>query len=375
MTPFLERHAISFLNALELSGAPLDLALSRYFKTHKQLGASDRRFLGETFYGMTRWKGLVDWLSRSSSTQDRLACYLCLDWDRVKSDSSIPLPARLGLSPFLYDRFLSQFGEEKTRQLAQILNSPAPTTIRVNTLKTTRDALLEKWKGKFSIAPCAHSPTGISFEKREPLFSLPEFKEGLFEMQDEGSQLVASLVTPKPGETVLDYCSGSGGKTLAFAPELQGKGQIYLHDVRPRPLLEARKRLKRAGIQNAQCLLPDHPQLQRLKAKCDWVLIDVPCTGTGTLRRNPDQKWKIDAPALDRLVLLQKEIAVKAVSFLKPGGKLVFATCSLFYEENEAQAKWLESLALEPIGPSLSLLPEAGGPDGFFGAVFLKKSN
>ncbi len=121
---------------------------------------------------------------------------------------------------------------------------------------------------------------------------MPEFKQGLFEVQDEGSQLIANLMDPTPGDQVMDYCAGSGGKTLAFAPKMQHRGQIYLHDIRPWALDEARKRLKRAGIQNAQVVLPEDPKLNKLRGKMDWVLVDAPCTGSGTFRRNPDMKWK-----------------------------------------------------------------------------------
>lgn len=369
---YLDRHINLFLQKLAESAKPLDLCLSHYFKAHKNLGAKDRREIGGTVYGLERWKSLLDYFA----PKDRLAFYRSLPWESVLKDASVPIYARLGLTPFLYERFRSAFGEEKTKELSQILQSQAPMTVRANLLKISQKDLFQLWKDRYSIALCDHAPAGIQFDKREPLFSLPEFKEGLFEVQDEGSQLIANLVQAKPGDCVLDYCSGSGGKTLAFAPAMQGKGQIYLHDIRIPSLYEARKRLKRAGIQNGQTLPPGHKQLSRLKNKCDWVLIDVPCSGTGTLRRNPDQKWKIDAPLVDRLVKEQKLIAKQALEYVKPGGFLVYATCSLLPEENEDQIKFLLSenplkLEREP----LFLLPKAKGMDGFFGALLKKTSN
>ena len=368
---FLDRHINDFLQIIATSNRPIDLCLSEYFRSHKNLGSTDRRIIGDTIYGMTRWKGLIDHFSPTN----RLAFYQSIVWDKILKDPSIPVFARLGFSEFLYTRFCTHFGEEKTELLGKILNQTAPTTIRVNLLKTTRENLLHLWKDRFSMTPCSLAPAGIQFHKREPLFSLPEFKEGLFEVQDEGSQLVADFVKPYPKNSVLDYCSGSGGKTLAFAPSMQGKGQIYLHDIRPRALLEARQRLKRAGIQNAQCLPPNHPQLTHILGKCDWVLVDVPCSGTGTLRRNPDQKWKIDAAMIERLQNQQRTIAQEALAYLKPGGKFIYATCSILPEENEIQVKYLlENYPLELEKPPLSLFPQEGGMDGFFCAAF-KKNN
>ncbi len=373
--PFLDRHIDSFFQILEGSNRPLDLALSDYFRNHKNLGANDRRTIGETIYGMVRWKSLLDFLYPKTPLLKKIECFRSLDWPTIQQDASIPEFARLGVSEFLYSRWMNAFGIEKTRELCRILNENAPTTIRVNLLKTTRDELMSRWKEKFSLTPCSQAPQGIQFAKREPLFSLPEFKEGLFEVQDEGSQLVAHCVQPGPQDLVLDYCSGSGGKTLAFAPSMNRKGQIYLHDIRTFALQEARRRLKRAGIQNAQCLPPGHSQLDRIKNKCDWVLIDVPCSGTGTLRRNPDQKWKIDAPMIERLIPQQREIAAKALDYVKPGGRFVYATCSILPEENQDQVDFfLAHFPLVIENEPLALLPQSRGMDGFFVAIFRKKN-
>lgn len=358
--PFCDHHISAFLEDYEKGQKPLDLALSEYLRSHKSIGAHDRRTIGETLYGMVRWKTLIDHFCPSKHHLERLACYRTLPADL----SSAPEPARLGINDFLYQRFCAIYGIGKTRELCQILNSQAPTTIRVNALKSSREALMEAWQGKFAMTPCTKAAMGIQFQKREPLFTLPEFKAGLFEVQDEGSQLIAALVQAKPGEHVLDYCSGSGGKTLAFAPGMEGKGQIYLHDNRPWILSEARKRLCRAGVQNVQFILP--------KRKMDWVLADVPCSGTGTLRRNPDAKWKIDAPMVERLVQQQREIVAACCEYLKPGGRLVYATCSILPEENEAQIEFFfktHSLIAEK---TVTFMPQEGGMDGFFAAVLHK---
>ncbi len=365
--PFCDHHISVILENYAKSEKPLDLLLSEYFRAHKSIGAHDRRMIGETIYGMVRWKTLIDRFCHTDHNLDRLSCFRKISFELCEQDLSIPDPIRLGMSDFLYHRFCSIFGLDKARQICRTLNRPAPTTIRANVLKTTPEDLFKKWEGKFAMTRCAKAATGIQFQKREPLFTLPEFKEGLFEVQDEGSQLVAALVDAKPGEHVLDFCSGSGGKTLAFAPNMQGKGQIYLYDNRPWILIEARKRLKRAGIQNAQFVLP--------KKKVDWLLTDVPCSGTGTLRRNPDAKWKIDHEMIQRLVQQQREIVKEALEHLKPDGRLVYATCSILPEENENQVDYfLKTHSLVLDAPPLSLLPEEGGMDGFFAAVFKKQN-
>ena len=203
---------------------------------------------------------------------------------------------------------------------------------------------------------------------------MEEFKKGYFEVQDEASQLIAELIAIEPGMRFLDYCAGSGGKSLAIAPRLKERGQLFLHDIRPRALLEARKRLKRAGIQNAQLLPADSPNKRLLKMKMDWVLVDAPCTGTGTFRRNPDMKWKFEDQLLPRIIQEQREIFEEALSFLKPGGHIVYATCSVLPQENLHQAAYfLDRFPLEQIGEPFSSIPLTGEMDGFFGVVFKKK--
>ena len=165
----------------------------------------------------------------------------------------------------LYDQLVADYGESQAFELSLACNTSAPTTIRANALKITREGLMKLWEKQIECVPCAQAPFGIMILKKRNFFELPEFKQGLFEVQDEGGQLLAALVEAKPGELVMDYCAGSGGKTSAFAPDMENRGQIYLHDIRAAAFAECRKRLKRAGIQNAQVVFAEDAKLNKLK--------------------------------------------------------------------------------------------------------------
>lgn len=368
MQTFCDRHILAFLKNWN-HATPLDLALGNYFRAHKSLGSHDRKKVGDAVYTLVRWQSLFDYLDPSESYSLRLHMLNQAPIETWTEDA--PDYAKYGLSEFLYEKIKSTYGD--IAPIAAVMNSPAPIAIRANLLKTTREALINALSPKFSVRPSENAPAGIVFSKREPLFALPEFKQGLFEMQDEGSQIVAELVEAKAGDRVLDFCSGSGGKALAIAPKMQGKGELYLHDIREQSLKEAVLRLRRAGVQNAQILNPTHPTLKKLFGKMDWVLADVPCSGSGTLRRNCDMKWKIDGSLIDRLVREQRAIFEQALKFAKSDGKIVYVTCSIFKDENEEQVEFfLKNFDVILDKEPLKLLPVAGGSDGFFGAVFKK---
>lgn len=373
--PFREYHLLALLEAYQKQDLPLDLFISHYFRENKALGPKDRGFIAETVYGLIRWQGLLDYFCPSPpSWEKRFEAYSKVDWKEIQNREDIPLHIRVSFPKTLFELIQKSHGESKARELCLASNKPAPTTVRINLLKTTRDAMLNEWNKLYQISPCLHSDSGIIFHKKLNFFGLKEFKDGLFEVQDEGSQLLASLVDAKPGQQVIDYCAGSGGKTLAFAPKMQGSGQIFLHDIRPFALQEGRKRLRRAGVQNAQIVLPDdEPKLKKLKKKMDWVLVDVPCSGTGTLRRNPDMKWKFSEEMLKRLMGQQRAIFEKALSFMHPEGRIVYGTCSILNEENQDQiAHFMKTYQLELEKEPFQTLPSVGGMDGFFGVVFKK---
>lgn len=362
---------------------PLDLLINRYFRANKSLGSKDRAFIAETLYALMRWKGLLDAFNGEEIAADthpttvweaRLNTYLNRPIEELRKTAGLAPHTSVSFPEWLFDKFVKHYGPEQAAEIALVSNTQAPASIRANLLKTTRDELLEKLALRFPVAASQVAPNAILFKKRMNYFELPEFTAGLFEVQDEGSQLLAELVKAKPGDQVMDYCSGSGGKALAFAPRLQGKGQIYLHDVRKGSLQESKKRLKRAGVQNVQIIPADDTRLKKLKKKCNWVLVDAPCSGTGTLRRNPDMKWRLSEEGLDYLTGLQRTIFEKAQSYLAPDGHIVYGTCSILSEENEAQVEhFLKTYPLELCGKPLKILPTADGPDGFFGAVFRRK--
>lgn len=372
--PFRQYHILNILTGYDQQPLPLDLFMKNYFQLHKALGSKDRGFIAETSYAMMRWKGLLDFLCGDSSTwENRLDIFLDPQFENAKYRANIPVHISLSFPKDLFDLIVSSHGVQKACEICTISNNPAPTTVRVNALKTTRDEMLKRWSGIYEVTPCPVSSHGIVFQRRINFFVLPEFKEGLFEVQDEGSQLLAELVEAKPGDLVMDYCAGSGGKTLAFSPSMQNKGQIYLHDIRKHALQDSKKRLRRAGIQNAQVVLAEEDKIKKLKKAMDWVLVDAPCSGTGTLRRNPDMKWKFDPAMLQRIQGQQRMIFEKALSFLKPRGHIVYSTCSILKEENHDQiVHFMKTYDLILASEIFESLPVSGGMDGFYGAVFIR---
>lgn len=355
MKSFRDHHLQTFLDTWNETGGALDASLANYFRTHKALGSKDRAEIAEKVYQQVRWKLLPEGAD--------------------SNDTTLPAHIRVSTPEELYQAFVRTHGEEKAFDLLFESNFPAPTTVRANLIKTTRDELVNKWKGVYEIAPTEISSAGITFLKKILFFSLPEYKEGLFEVQDEGSQMVAEQLDIKPGDHILDWCAGSGGKTLAFAHKTKEKGQIYLHDIRKGILLEARKRLARAGVQNSQILFADEEKkLAKLKKKMDWVLVDAPCTGTGTLRRNPEMKYRIDEALIKKFVGDQRTIFEKALSFLKPGGKIVWATCSLLEEENQKQVEhFIKTYDLQLVKEPFQSLPARDKMDGLYAAVLERK--
>lgn len=381
---FRDYHTVMFLEQWlpltqkEVAKQALDKALYLYFKEHKAIGSKDRQEISQNIYRLVRWRLKIEALLKITKRP-----ISDLDWkDYLLESKDLDLTTFYReLTPWqnvsfpqeLYELFVQSLGEELAQKVALDCNEPAPVFLRVNRLKTDRETLLKELPLEWG-ATSGPLEDSIILSKRVALFQSPWFRQGHFEMQDLSSQLVSTLVKAKAGDHVLDYCAGAGGKTLAIAPKLDGKGQIYLHDVRQWALEEAKERLGRAGIQNFQRLAHKSPQERKLKHKMDWVLTDVPCSGSGTLRRNPDMKEKIDRAAIKELVGLQRQIFEKALSFVKEDGHIVYATCSLLKEENQEQvAHFIKTYPVVAVGNEISTLPEPGLGDGFFGQVFKRK--
>jgi 16S rRNA (cytosine967-C5)-methyltransferase len=375
MKPFRIHHLLSILSQFDVSNLPLDVFLNKYFRQNSSIGSKDRQEICEKLYILIRWQRLIDYfIPDTTSWEKRLDIILDRSIETLRREPNIPNDIQVSFPKLFYNLLVDSLGEDRAFNFCLNSNESAPITIRTNSLKTARDHLFEKWKNEFLIEKCEHSPEGITFFRRTNLFQFPEFKEGFFEMQDEGSQLVAKQIKAVSGDHVLDFCAGSGGKTLAFAPAMEGKGQIYLYDIRPHALVEAKKRLKRAGIQNAQILDKEKLKKKGLLKRMNWILLDVPCSGSGTLRRNPDMKEKFKLEDLDRLIHEQRAIFETALKYLSDDGKIVYATCSVLPQENMNQVNYfLEKYNLQLENEPFSSFPQKNRMDGFFSAVLSYK--
>lgn len=372
---FQKTHILNILATLDLTAArPLDLSLNKYFRVNKNIGSKDRKKISDIIYWLVRWKGLVDAQLEKPTWKSRLELIEKNSFDALLNKKDLQDHEKVSFPKELFNDLCKRLGKEKAIAYCKATNEPGPVTVRVNTLKTTREALFLGWEGRYNISLCKESSRGITFHEKINFAELPEFKKGLFEIQDEASQLISLLVQASPGDEVLDFCAGAGGKSLAFAERLEKKGQIYLYDVRHKPLEAAKLRLKRAGIQNAQILL-DSKSLNRFKNRMNWIITDVPCSGSGTWRRNPDQKWKFTKDKLASLLEMQKAIVKEALSYLHPKGSLVYSTCSIFSEENEEQIEYfLKTHDLEKKAPAFQSFPSPNEMDGFFGVVLTRRT-
>jgi 16S rRNA (cytosine967-C5)-methyltransferase len=398
---------------LQFSG-PADETLSRYFREHRELGQQERAFIAESVFAVLRRKRSLEAAAGSSEPSALLAAALL----RIQGQSArsleglvdAALAARIRAAPrteallpavraempdWLWQRLAADYGEEEALRIAQGMLNPAPLDLRVNLARTSREAVLEHLaRDGIEAAPTPLSPAGVRLAAKPAINRHELFRDGLVEVQDEGSQLLAWLVAPRRGEMVADYCAGAGGKTLALAMMMRGAGRIYALDVSPKRLAALAPRAARAGITNVHSIVlsgNNDARAGRLAGKLDRVLVDAPCSGFGTLRRNPDFKWRLGPPAVQELVAKQARILDTAARLVKPGGRLVYATCSLLREENEAIAdafaashgefqplscaELLAAQRIELPGERLRLWPHRHGTDGFFAAAFARRSD
>jgi 16S rRNA (cytosine967-C5)-methyltransferase len=378
------------------------------------MGVRDRGFVAETVYGCLRERRWLEHIAGSALLLDVVAAYLLthgysaraleetgfrgdargmVERARTLDKSTLPFAIQANMPDWLEQRLRAQFGEAESLALALALNQPAPVDMRVNTIKARRDEVQTRLTQEgFPCEITPWSPSGLRRHDRAPIFKTLCFKEGLFEVQDEGSQLLALMLEPRRQEMVVDFCAGAGGKTLHIGALMANTGTVYAFDVLAKRLERLKPRLRRAGLNNVRMVTISHERdarVQRLKGKVDRVLVDAPCSGTGTLRRNPDIKWR--DINLAELTDTQQRILAAAAGLLKPGGRLAYATCSLLKEENEdIVEKFLAArpdfralpvneilerrhLPLSMTGDALRLLPHLHQTDGFF-AVALERN-
>jgi 16S rRNA (cytosine967-C5)-methyltransferase len=431
--------AIELLAEMQAARSPADRVSAAFFRARRYMGGQDRRDVVDRAYRILRRRAALDWWldrahpeGRFDAALDRqrarvIASLALVDhWDFDKISGSFDggqyrpptldtherrllkvlsgktlanpeqsLPVRYEIPDWLEDEFRTVFGDRLEVELAALMGEAA-TDLRTNTIKATREEAIaalarEGVEGK----PTPLSPLGIRVAGRPPLASLNCFKQGMIEVQDEGSQLIALLTDARPGQRVIDFCAGAGGKTLALAAAMNNKGKLVASDVLKGRVERAATRLNRAGVHNVErrgLESERDPWVKRHAGTFDRVLVDAPCSGTGTWRRNPDAKWRLAPSDIDELVDLQRRILVSAARLVKPGGRLVYATCSLLPRENQQQVEWFlaqaEEFSLVPMtevwqsvigttppgsGPYLSLTPASHGTDGFFLAVMARR--
>jgi 16S rRNA (cytosine967-C5)-methyltransferase len=434
--------AIELLSEMQDATSPADRVSAAFFRARRYMGGQDRRDVIERAYRVLRRRAALDWwleravpdtkFEKTDRQRARVIASLALvdhwDFDRIAgsfdggqyrpptldtyerrltkalsgktlNEADQPLPVRYEIPAWLENEFRSVFGERLEAELAALMGEAA-TDLRTNTLKATREeAIAALAKEGVAGKPTPLSPLGIRVAGRPPLASLQCFKAGLIEVQDEGSQLIALLTEAKPGQRVVDFCAGAGGKTLALAASMKNKGKLVASDVLKGRIERASTRLTRAGVHNVERLGLSSERdawVKRHAGTFDRVLVDAPCSGSGTWRRNPDAKWRLKPSDIDELVELQRRILDSAARLVKPGGRLVYATCSLLPRENGGQADWFlarnEEFSALPVaeiwpsavggqvpepgsgpGPYLSLTPASHGTDGFFVAILQRR--
>jgi 16S rRNA (cytosine967-C5)-methyltransferase len=393
---------------------PADVKLGWFFKQNRELGIKDRAFVAESVYGVLRRKSFLAYVADGEDPRKLLVAWLVRvqgmslreldealnkqqkEWAqeiKAKSTEGIGKAMQADLPEWLWDSLAAQYGEEQALTIARSMHQPAPLDLRVNLVKATRDDVLARFESeKTEVAVTPYSPYGLRMAQKMTISRHPLFIDGKIEVQDEGSQILAQLVAPKRGEMIADFCAGAGGKSLAMGALMRNSGRLYAFDVSEKRLQNLGVRLKRSGLSNLHSQLitsEQDPKLKRLNGKFDRVLVDAPCSGLGTLRRNPDLKWRQTLKDIAELTAKQTAILTRAAKLVKGGGRLVYATCSLLEAENEqialaflathADYKLVpanEILAQQQIaldtGDFLKLLPHMHQTDGFFAAVFEK---
>jgi 16S rRNA (cytosine967-C5)-methyltransferase len=414
---FAFEHAVRALSAQLSANAAADKVLSDYFR-NTRMGSTERGQVAGTVYAVLRHRLSLGFCAGSEYPRDlALAALLRVqglsvrqvepllkgeeDTELAKKIKSAKLEAapanvRHDLPEWLWNLLAERHGEARASELARALNVPAPLDLRVNTFKSDRDAVLAAFSADgIAASATPRSPTGVRLSDKPALNKHALFLSGAVEVQDEGSQLLCHLVHAKRGEMVADFCAGAGGKTLSLGAMMRSTGRLYAFDVSEGRLLKLKHRYKKSGLSNVHPVRIENEndiKVKRLAGKMDRVLVDAPCSGLGTLRRNPELKWRQTEKDVAELKVKQANILMSASRLVKPGGRLVYATCSLLEEENAqvveaflaanpgfaltsaAEVLASQSIALELPTPYLMLDPAQHGTDGFFAAVLTRQA-
>lgn len=419
--------AAELLSLIAASASPAENEIGTFFRARRYAGSKDRRWITEFVYRCLRRDGEIAWalaqlsLDHSARRQALMALALFEEIDPTESAenylegphslealteaearafqklagldlSAMPVHVRGNFPEWIADELDRQYGAE-AGSIMESYQQRGPVTLRANLLKTTRDeahTLFEE--ADIAVSNTDISPDGLILETRQNLSRHPILEKGLVEIQDEAAQIASRLALARPGMTVVDYCAGAGGKSLALAAMMDNSGRIYAFDINPRRMRDIAGRCRRAGIDILEAAVleeaEDEPaRFKELEGTADRVFVDAPCSGSGTWRRQPDQKWKFTPEKLSDLCRLQADILDKAAWFVAPGGRLIYATCSILEAENQNQVRrflgsqpafrslsvselWAEAgLAGETNGEFFAVTPADFGSDGFFAAV------
>jgi 16S rRNA (cytosine967-C5)-methyltransferase len=371
-----------------------DKVIEKILKSNPKWGARDRRFIAETIYDIVRWYRLfIELTGADEDDYWKLLAVWCLwnkvdfpDWEELKGVNRKKIlenyeqlktnrKIRESIPDWLDELGVKELGTKWEKEL-EALNEEAKVVLRVNTIRISRNELQKQLQELENISTDAPTdfPDALLLEERQNIFTRQQFKDGLFEVQDGGSQLIAPFLQVKPGMRVIDACAGAGGKTLHLAALMQNKGRIIALDTEEWKLDELKKRGRRAGVANVETrLIESSKTIKRLENSADRLLLDVPCSGLGVLKRNPDAKWKMSLDFIEQVKELQQRILADYSSMVKTGGEMVYSTCSLFPSENEKQVETF--LKNQPQHFELleqkTVLPSAGF-DGFFMARLKK---
>jgi 16S rRNA (cytosine967-C5)-methyltransferase len=391
---------ISCLDRIFNEKKQADKVLESIFKANKQWGARDRGFVAENTYEIVRWWRLLKycvgfesqkienskdfktilgaWLILKKQIDENQTEFIDLNIQQIRSNYDSAQEIRK-IKESIPD-WLDELGQEELAEKWEIelkeLNKTSKVYLRVNELKTSKDVLInDLTKLGIEINTIEAVPSALELQKRTNVFATELFKNGHFEVQDAGSQLITEFLEIEPGMRVIDACAGAGGKSLHIASILKNKGKIIALDVEEWKLTELKKRAKRNGADTIETRLIESKVIKRLKEKADRLLLDVPCSGLGVLKRNPDSKWKLNPESIAEIKETQRKILKSYPSMLKVGGKMVYATCSILPSENQQQVKWfLKNNKAYKLVAEKTIYPSEHGFDGFYMALIEKKA-